>query len=149
MHGSHHSVTPLDCFVVFSFLMCSVWASVSPLISSLDSPVTEPGFSQGFFLHSVTDGVLVSPSWELRTASPRGRYGERRQVDLCLKHTHICAYTYSDVIGDSLWRHYRRDHSIRGAGRIHHPLLSSSLTALFEACNLVRVQFSLYYHGEH
>ncbi len=89
MHGSHHSVTPLDWFVVFLSLMCSVWASVSPLISSLDSPVIEPGFSQGFFLHSVTDGVLVSPSWELQTASPRGRYGERRQVDLCLKHTHI------------------------------------------------------------
>ncbi len=31
----------------------------------------------------------------------------------------------------SLWRHYRRDHNIRGAGRIHHPLLSSSLTGLF------------------
>ncbi len=29
-----------------------------------------------------------SPSWELRTASPRGRYGERRQRDPCLKHTY-------------------------------------------------------------
>ncbi len=28
-----------------------------------------------------------SPSWELRTASPRGRYGERLQCDSCLKHT--------------------------------------------------------------
>ncbi len=28
-----------------------------------------------------------SLSWELRTASPRGRYGERRQRDPCLKHT--------------------------------------------------------------
>ncbi len=26
-----------------------------------------------------------SPSWELRTASPRGRYGERLQRDSCLK----------------------------------------------------------------
>ncbi len=26
-----------------------------------------------------------SPSWELRTASPRGCYGERRQRDSCLK----------------------------------------------------------------
>ncbi len=31
----------------------------------------------------------------------------------------------------SLWRHYRRDHNKRGAGRINHPLLSSSLTGLF------------------
>ncbi len=29
------------------------------------------------------------PSGERDTASPRGRYGERRQRDLCLKHTHI------------------------------------------------------------
>ncbi len=26
-----------------------------------------------------------SPSWELRTASPRGHYGERLQRDSCLK----------------------------------------------------------------
>ncbi len=30
-----------------------------------------------------------SPSWELRTASPRGRYGEHCQRDPCLKHTYI------------------------------------------------------------
>ncbi len=34
-------------------------------------------------------GSPSSPSWELQTASPRGRYGERRQRDSCLKHTHI------------------------------------------------------------
>ncbi len=28
---------------------------------------------------------LGSPPWELRTASPRGRYGERPQRDSCLK----------------------------------------------------------------
>ncbi len=32
------------------------------------------------------------------------------------------------LAGDSPWRHYRRDHNIRTAGRIHHPLLLS------EAC---------------
>ncbi len=31
---------------------------------------------------------ICSPSWELRTASPRGRYGERHQRDSCLKHTY-------------------------------------------------------------
>ncbi len=30
----------------------------------------------------------ISPSWELRTASPRGRYGERHQHDSCLKCTY-------------------------------------------------------------
>ncbi len=29
-----------------------------------------------------------SPSGERDTASPRGRYGERRQRDSCLKHTY-------------------------------------------------------------
>ncbi len=28
---------------------------------------------------------IGSPSWELRTASPRGHYGERLQRDSCLK----------------------------------------------------------------
>ncbi len=31
---------------------------------------------------------LCSPSWELRTASPRGCYGERHQRGSCLKHTY-------------------------------------------------------------
>ncbi len=30
-------------------------------------------------------GIRSSPSWELRTASPRGHYGERLQRDSCLK----------------------------------------------------------------
>ncbi len=37
---------------------------------------------------NISDISLVknaSPSWELRTASPRGRYGERPQRDSCLK----------------------------------------------------------------
>ncbi len=75
-----------------------------------------------------------------RTASPRGRYGERPQRD-------------------SVWRYIWKNtpvgrrqpmtslpayHNISAAGRIHHQLFSSSLTGLFEACrvNLVRVQFS-------
>ncbi len=58
-------------------------------------------------------------------------------------------HTKTQPVGDSLWRQYRRGHNIKGAGRIHHPLLSSSLTALFEVYILVRVQFSTYYHGEH
>ncbi len=32
--------------------------------------------------------IKGSPSWELRTASSRGRYGEYRQRDPCLKHTY-------------------------------------------------------------
>ncbi len=60
-----------------------------------------------------------SPSWELRTASPRGHYGERLQRDSCLKK-HM--KKHHPLAGDSPWRHYRRDHNIRTAGRIHHQL---------------------------
>ncbi len=88
-----------------------------------------------------------SPSWELRTASPRGHYGERLQRDSCLKK-HM--KKHHPLAGDSPWRHYRRDHNIRTAGRIHHPAFSSSLTGLFEeTCILVGIQFSFIYHGEH
>ncbi len=59
-----------------------------------------------------------SPSWELRTASPRGHYGERLQRDSCLKK-HM--KKHHPLAGDSPWRHYlRRDHNIRTAGWIHH-----------------------------
>ncbi len=60
-----------------------------------------------------------SPSWELRTASPRGHYGERLQRDSCLKK-HM--KKHHPLAGDSPWRHYRRDHNIRTAGWIHHQL---------------------------
>ncbi len=60
-----------------------------------------------------------SPSWELRTASPRGYYGERLQRDSCLKK-HM--KKHHPLAGDSPWRHYRRDHNIRTAGWIHHQL---------------------------
>ncbi len=41
-------------------------------------------------IHPKTKSVYigVSPSWEIRTASSRGRYGGRRQHDPCLKHTY-------------------------------------------------------------
>ncbi len=75
-----------------------------------------------------------------RTASPRGRYGERLSVTRSED-----TYVKTPPVG-------RRQpmtslpacHNISAAGRIHHQLFSSSLTGLFEACrvNLVRVQFS-------
>ncbi len=67
----------------------------------------------------ITDINKCSPSWELRTASPRGHYGERLQRDSCLKK-HM--KKHHPLAGDSPWRHYRRDHNIRTAGRIHHQL---------------------------
>ncbi len=69
-----------------------------------------------------------SPSGERDTASPRGHYGERLQRDSCLKK-HM--KKHHPLAGDSPWRHYRRDHNIRTAGRIHHPLLRLKLA--FEA----------------
>ncbi len=53
-----------------------------------------------------------SPSWELRTASPRGRYGGTPSAWLVSEDT----YVKTPSVG-------RRDHNIRTAGRIHHPLL--------------------------
>ncbi len=67
-------------------------------------------------LHSKT---YCSPSWKLRTASPRGHYGKRLQRDSCLKK-HM--KKHHPLAVDSPWRHYRRDHNIRTAGRIHHQL---------------------------
>ncbi len=67
-----------------------------------------------------------SPSGERDTASPRGHYGERLQRDSCLKK-HM--KKHHPLAGDSPWRHYRRDHNIRTAGRIHHPLLRLKLAS--------------------
>ncbi len=67
-----------------------------------------------------------SPSGERDTASPRGHYGERLQRDSCLKK-HM--KKHHPLAGDSPWRHYRRDHNIRTAGRIHHPLLHLKLAS--------------------
>ncbi len=53
------------------------------------------------------------------------------------------AYIYKHhlLAGDSLWRQYRCEHNIRGAGGEYiHPLLRLHWR-LFEACILVRVQF--------
>ncbi len=51
------------------------------------------------FVCSLCVEFVCSPSWELRTASPRGRYGERCQRDPCLKHTYIKHHL---LAGDSL-----------------------------------------------
>ncbi len=67
-----------------------------------------------------------SPSGERDTASPRGHYGERLQRDSCLKK-HM--KKHHPLAGDSPWRHYRRDHNIRTAGWIHHPLLRLKLAS--------------------
>ncbi len=39
-------------------------------------------------MHIKSSEIICSPSWELRTASPRGPYVERRQRDPCMKHTY-------------------------------------------------------------
>ncbi len=75
-----------------------------------------------------------------RTASPRGRYGERLSVTrvwrYIFKNTTCWPATAHDVTtGVPQYKCRREDTS---------SAFSSSLTGLFEACNLVRVQFSLY-----
>ncbi len=87
-----------------------------------------------------------SLSRELRTASSRGRYGEHRQRDPCLKHTYkntTCwpATAYDVTTG--------ANHSIKGCRENTSFSSSSSMTVLFEACILlVRTIFYCYY-GEH
>ncbi len=66
-----------------------------------------------------------SPSWELRTASTRGRYGGTPSAWLVSEDT----YVKTPSVG-------RRDHNIRTPS-------SSSLTGLFEeTCIVVGIQFS-------
>ncbi len=86
-------------------------------------------FSLCFVLEYNVSGYVCnhgSPSGERDTASPRGHYGERLQRDSCLKK-HM--KKHHPLAGDSPWRHYRRDHNIRTAGRIHHPLLRLKLAS--------------------
>ncbi len=69
-------------------------------------------------------------SRELRTASSRGRYGERRQRDPCLEHTYkntTCwpATAYDVTTG--------ANHSIKGRRENTSSSSSSSMTVLFEA----------------
>ncbi len=81
------------------------------------------------FLMKTVSGYVCnhgSPSGERDTASPRGHYGERLQRDSCLKK-HM--KKHHPLAGDSPWRHYRREHNIRTAGRIHHPLLRLKLAS--------------------
>ncbi len=79
--------------------------------------------------------VHSSLSRELRTASSRGRYGERRQRDPCLKHTYkntTCwpATAYDVTTG--------ANHSNKGApGKNTSSSSSSSMTVLFGAYNLL------------
>ncbi len=80
------------------------------------------------------------PSMGTRTASPRGRYGERLSVTrvwrYIFKNTTCWPATAHDVTtGVPQYKCHREDTS---------SAFSSSLTGLFEACrvNLVRVQFS-------
>ncbi len=80
------------------------------------------------------------PFMGTRTASPRGRYGERPQRDsvwryIC-KNTTCWPATAHDVTTGVPQYKCRRENTSSA--------FSSSLTGLFEACNLVRVQFSLY-----
>ncbi len=94
-----------------------------------------------------------SLSRELRTASSRGRsrgrYGERRQRDPCLKHTYkntTCwpATAYDVTTG--------ANPSIKGRRENTSSSSSSSMTVLFEACKstMEKVKTSFYcYYGEH
>ncbi len=82
----------------------------------------------------------VFPFMGTRTASPRGRYGERPQRDsvwryIC-KNTTCWPATAHDVTTGVPQYKCRRENTSSA--------FSSSLTGLFEACrvNLVRVQFS-------
>ncbi len=75
-----------------------------------------------------------------RTASPRDRYGERLSVTrvwryICKNTTCWPATAHDVTTGVPQYKCRREDTS---------SAFSSSLTGLFEACNLVRVQFSLY-----
>ncbi len=80
-----------------------------------------------------------------RTASPRGRYGERLQRDSCLKiHKNTIRWpaTAHDVTTGAT--------IIKGSPGEYIISFSSSLTGLFEeTCILVGIQFSFIYHGEH
>ncbi len=78
--------------------------------------------------------AISSLSRELRTASSRGRYGERRQRDPCLKHTYkntTCwpATAYDVTTG--------ANHSIKGRRENTSSSSSSSMTVLFGAYNLL------------
>ncbi len=59
------------------------------------------------------------------TASPRGRYAERRQRDPCLKHTYKNKTCWPATAYDII----TKDHSTKDAGRIHHPLLRLKLAS--------------------
>ncbi len=68
--------------------------------------------------------VCVSPSWELRTASSRGRYGGRRQCDPCLKHTYKNTTCWPATAYDIATIY----HSIKGRRE------NTSSTSFSEAC---------------
>ncbi len=71
--------------------------------------------------------VTMVPRVGNETLRPLGdTMGERLQRDSCLKK-HM--KKHHPLAGDSPWRHYRRDHNIRTAGRIHHPLLRLKLAS--------------------
>ncbi len=82
-----------------------------------------------------------------RTASSRGRYGERRQRDPCLKHTYKNTTCWPATAYDVTTP--GANHSIKGRRENTSSSSLSSMTVLFEACILlVRTNFYCYY-GEH
>ncbi len=86
------------------------------------------------------------PFMGTRTASPRGRYGERLSVTrvwrYIFKNTTCWPATAHDVTTGVPQYKCRRE--------ITSSAFSSSLTGLFEeTCILVGIQFSFIYHGEH
>ncbi len=92
--------------------------------------------------------AAVSLSRELRTASSRGRYGEHRQRDPCLKHTYkntTCwpATAYDVTTG--------ANHSIKGRRENTSSSSSSSMTVcLKRASTMEKVRTIFYcYYGEH
>ncbi len=81
-----------------------------------------------------------SPTW-----SSRGRYGERRQRDPCLKHT----YKNTTCWPVTAYDHYWRDHSIKGRRENTSSSSLSSMTVLFEV-RILQVRTIFYhYYGEY
>ncbi len=103
-----------------------------------------------WFANHYSGGDLIVnhlfPFMGTRTASPRGRYGERLSV------TRVWRYIFKNT---TCWP--ARAHDVttgvpqyKCRREITSSAFSSSLTGLFEeTCILVGIQFSFIYHGEH
>ncbi len=71
--------------------------------------------------------VTMVPRMGNETLRPLG-VATRNALSVTRVRRYICKNT-TCCPGDSPWHHYRRDHNIRAAGRIHHPLLRLKLAS--------------------